>query len=80
MQVMQCKMARAALGWEQGDLAQSCGVEKRHVARFEAGGPVLPGQVYAMRAALEAKGIEFFDEGNPIGAVRFTAQPQVQAT
>ncbi len=70
MQTRQCKLARAALGWDATDLARACGIDERNIARFEGGGSVLPRQIEAMRAALEAKGIEFFDEGYACGAVR----------
>ncbi|QAY79419.1 XRE family transcriptional regulator [Sphingosinicella sp. BN140058] len=64
MDVVQCKMARAALEWEPADLAEASGLETRAIARFEDGGAVLPGHLRAMRAALETAGIAFLgDDG-----------------
>ena len=64
MNVRQCRMARAALDWSQQDLAAASGVSARTVIRFEAGEPVLPARVRALRHALEAKGVLFIDSGH----------------
>ena len=71
MNVTQCRMARSALGWEIADLSDACGVDARTIARFEAGGAALPGQVRALRSAFVAHGVEIFDEGEQAGAVRY---------
>jgi len=62
-------MARTALDWTLTDLAEASGVSRRTVARFEAGEPVLPMRVKALRHALEAKGILFIDSGHLTGGV-----------
>lgn len=62
-------MARAALSWSRDDLAAASGVSWRTITRFEAGEPVLPPRVQAMRHALEAKGILFIDSGRLVGGV-----------
>ncbi len=62
-------MARVALGWTLDELAAASGVSRRTVARFEAGEPVLPPRVQAMRHALEAQGILFIDSGRLAGGV-----------
>lgn len=62
-------MARAALDWSQQDLAAASGVSARTVIRYEAGEPVLPSRVQALRHALEAKGVMFVDSGHLAGAV-----------
>lgn len=69
MNVRQCRMARAALDWSQQDLATASGVSARTVIRFEAGEPVLPARVQAMRHALEGSGILFIDSGQLTGGV-----------
>ena len=65
----QCRMARAALDWSRDDLAAASGVSWRTITRFEAGESVLPPRVLAMRQALEAKGVLFFDSGQLAGGV-----------
>lgn len=69
MKIVQCRMARTALGWSLDDLAAASGVSRRTIARFEAGEIVLPARVTAMRHALEAKGILFIDNGRMMGGV-----------
>lgn len=62
-------MARAALGWSLDDLAESSGVSRRTIAKFEAGGSILPDNVEAMRRAMEAAGCRFLMNGPHKGAV-----------
>ncbi|HEX8127287.1 MAG TPA: helix-turn-helix domain-containing protein [Allosphingosinicella sp.] len=69
MNVRQCRMARAALDWSQQDLAAASGVSARTVIRYEAGEPVLPARVQALRQAFEADGIFFIDTGPFSGGV-----------
>lgn len=69
MNVVQCRMARAALGWTLDDLAAASGVSRRTVARFEAGESVLPARVQKLRQAFEARGVQFIDSGDVAGAV-----------
>lgn len=69
MNVRQCRMARAALDWSQGDLAKASGVSWRTISRFEAGEAILPGRVQALRHALEGAGILFIDSGHLTGGV-----------
>ena len=69
MNIVQCRMARAALDWSQRDLAQASGVSARTVIRYEAGEPVLPARVQRLREALEAEGVLFVEAGDVAGAV-----------
>ena len=69
MNVRQCRMARAALDWTQSDLAAASSVSWRTISRFEAGEPVLPARVKALRHALEAEGVLFIDSGRLVGGV-----------
>ncbi len=62
-------MARSALDWSQQDLATASGVSARTVIRFEAGEPVLPARMAALRHAFEAQGILFVDSGHLAGGV-----------
>lgn len=71
MNVTQCRMARAGLGWSRDDLAKASGLASRTVAKFEDGGTVVPETVETLRAALVAQGVEFINGGTRFGvAVR----------
>lgn len=70
MEKTQYRMAMAALGWEVTDLCDASGIDRKGVARFESGDAILPGQLRAIRAAFEAHGIEFIEDGPGSGAVR----------
>jgi predicted transcriptional regulator len=59
---VQCRMARAALGWGLRDLAGAAGVSSDTVARFERGDPARLTTVRAIKAALENAGCEFISE------------------
>jgi transcriptional regulator with XRE-family HTH domain len=69
MNVVQCRMARAALDWSQRDLAAASGVSWRTIARYEAGESVLPRQLQKLRHAFEAAGVLFLDGGRLAGGV-----------
>ncbi len=68
---IQCRMARIALSLGVRDLAALAQVSTNTVTRFEAldregdgmGPPLKPRTVDAIRAALEAAGITFLDNG-----------------
>lgn len=62
-------MARAALKWSLSDLAEAANVGRATVARFELGKTVAQSSIDAMRAALEAKRVQFIDDGPFAGAV-----------
>jgi transcriptional regulator with XRE-family HTH domain len=68
--VVQCKMARAAVGWGVRDLAEAAKVSPDTVARFERGEELRERTVDAIRAALEAAGVEFIDENGGGAGVR----------
>ena len=62
MSAVQCKMARAALGWGVRDLARLARVSPDTVARLERGEAGLRERtVDAMRQVLEEAGIEFLN-------------------
>lgn len=68
MNIAQCKMARAGLGWSLDDLAAKVGtVSRRTVAKFEAGGSVSSDTVEAVRQCLVRHGVEFINGGKLIG-------------
>ena len=61
----QCKMARAGLGLGVRELAEAAKVSTNTVSRFERGEPLKERTVDAIRAALEAGGVEFTNGGAP---------------
>jgi transcriptional regulator with XRE-family HTH domain len=67
---MQCRMARAALGWGVRDLAAAAKVSIDTVVRFERGDELMNRTVEAIQRALEAEGIEFIDENGGGAGVR----------
>lgn len=58
---IQCKMARAALGWGVRDLAKSAEVSIDTVTRLERGETLLPRTVAVIEKAFVTAGIEFFN-------------------
>ena len=68
---MQVRAARAMLNWSQKQLSAASGVPKRTLAGFE-GGETAPrsSTLAAIRAALEAAGIEFIEENGGGPGVR----------
>jgi transcriptional regulator with XRE-family HTH domain len=65
----QCKMARAALGWNAAKLAEAANVGVATVARLEAGTATpIPATLAAIQRALEVAGVEFIPEnGGGVG-------------
>ena len=61
----QCKMARAGLGLGVRELADMAKVSTNTITRFEGGEPLKERTVDAMRAALEAAGVEFTNGDAP---------------
>jgi transcriptional regulator with XRE-family HTH domain len=68
---LQCRMARAALGWGVRELAAAAKVSTDTVARFERGEELKERTIDALQRALEAAGIEFTNGAQP--GVRVTA-------
>lgn len=65
MLAVQCKMARAALSLGVRELAQAAEVSPETVVRLERGETLRPRTIGAIRAALEAAGIEFTNGDAP---------------
>ena len=61
MTPIQSRMARAALSWRGSDLARAAGIGTATLARFELGQPVASETVEALRAAINAAGIELIE-------------------
>lgn len=59
------------LGWNQGELADAAGVARQTVVDFERGARTpYPNNLAAIRAALEAAGVEFIPENGGGPGVR----------
>ena len=67
---VQCKMARAALGLGVRDLAVAADVSPDTIIRLEKGDVLRRRTVMAVRAALEAAGVEFIPENGGGAGVR----------
>lgn len=59
----QCRMARAALNWVVGDLAEKAKVDPNTVRRFEGGKGALTSTVDKIFEIFEAAGVTFNDAG-----------------
>nr|WP_197730858.1 helix-turn-helix transcriptional regulator [Rhizobium leguminosarum] len=70
MKIVQCKMARAALGWGVRDLAKEAGVSPDTISRLERGEEILPRTLTAIRTTLESAGVEFFEDDRGDGVIK----------
>lgn len=74
----QCRAARAMLAISQDDLSNRTGVSKRSIAGFEMGqSKPYDRTLNAIRAALEAAGIEFIEENGGGAGVRLKREGSV---
>ena len=68
---MQARAARGLLDWTRDQLADASGVPKRTLVRFEnADGGARASTLIAIRAALEAAGVELIPENGGGAGVR----------
>lgn len=67
---VQLDMALAAVKWGVRDLAAQAGVSMDTIARFKRGETLRPATLSAIRAALEAAGVEFIEENGGGPGVR----------
>ncbi|MES0028032.1 helix-turn-helix domain-containing protein [Mesorhizobium sp. M0040] len=70
MHPVQCRMARAALGWGVRELAEAAQVATQTITRLEQGDRLKSKTLQAVRAAFEAAGIEFIAENGGGPGVR----------
>jgi transcriptional regulator with XRE-family HTH domain len=66
MTAVQCRMARAALGFGIRDIAKLAKVSPSTIARLEAGEELMPRTIETVQQAFEAVGIEFTN-GDALG-------------
>ncbi|MEP3277044.1 MAG: helix-turn-helix transcriptional regulator [Stappiaceae bacterium] len=76
MNVSQCKMARAALGWGIRDLAKYSGVAVSTISRYEAGENINLRSYEALMNAIDVAGIQFIPENGGGAGVRFKDRDQ----
>lgn len=67
---IQCKLGRVAIGWGVRDLARAAGISTQTIARLERGETLKESTLAALRAALEAAGVEFIAENGGGAGVR----------
>lgn len=67
MNSTQCRMARIGLRWTQDQLSEECGVNRRSILRYEAGGNIAPESVEALRTTLVRGGAVFADRAGQTG-------------
>ena len=71
----QCRAGRAAIGWSQQDLAEKAAVSRPVVQDFERNERVpIANNLRAIKAALEAAGVEFQAGGQQRAGVAFVDQ------
>lgn len=75
MTAAQCRMARAALALGVRDLAEAAQVSTNTITRLERGEALQARTVAAIRAALEATGVEFIEENGGGPGVRLRKPP-----
>lgn len=67
---MQCRMARAALGWSLDEAAAASGVNRRTILRYEQRESAMRRRnLEALRCTFEAQGVRFIDEGEFAGGL-----------
>lgn len=74
MNAAQCRMARAALRLGVRELAETARVSPTTVSKLERGEALHPRTVEAIRAVLEAAGVEFIPENGGGGGVCLKAR------
>ncbi|WP_206638130.1 transcriptional regulator [Mesorhizobium sp. M7A.F.Ca.US.010.02.1.1] len=72
MNPVQCRMARAALGWGVLDLSKEAKVSTQTIVRFERGEVLKQSTVDLIRSTFESAGIEFIPENGGGPGVRLS--------
>ena len=70
LNVVQCRMARTALGWGVRDLAVAAKVSPDTVSRLERGETLREDTIAAIRRALEKAGVKFIEQNGGGPGVR----------
>ncbi|MER8691531.1 transcriptional regulator [Mesorhizobium opportunistum] len=72
MNPVQCRMARAALGWGVLDLSKEAKISTQTIVRFERGEALKQSTVDLMKSTFESAGIEFIPENGGGPGVRLS--------
>ncbi len=72
MNPVQCRMARAALGWGVLDLSKKAKISTQTIVRFERGEVLKQSTVDLIRSTFESAGIEFIPENGGGPGVRLS--------
>ncbi|WP_292315272.1 transcriptional regulator [Mesorhizobium sp.] len=72
MNPVQCRMARAALGWGVLDLSKEAKISTQTIVRFERGEALKQSTVDLIRSTFERAGIEFIPENGGGPGVRLS--------
>ncbi|MDX8456016.1 transcriptional regulator [Mesorhizobium sp. VK9D] len=72
MNPVQCRMARAALGWGVLDLSKEAKISTQTIVRFERGETLKQSTVDLIRSTFERAGIEFIPENGRGPGVRLS--------
>jgi DNA-binding XRE family transcriptional regulator len=72
MNPVQCRMARAALGWGVLDLSKEAKISTQTIVRFERGEALKQSTVDLIRSTFESAGIEFIPENGGGPGVRLS--------
>ncbi|MBZ9846167.1 transcriptional regulator [Mesorhizobium sp. CA5] len=72
MNPVQCRMARAALGWGVLDLSKEAKISTQTIVRFERGEALKQSTVELIRSTFESAGIEFIPENGGGPGVRLS--------
>ncbi|WP_246501965.1 transcriptional regulator [Mesorhizobium caraganae] len=72
MNPVQCRMARAALGWGVLDLSKEARISTQTIVRFERGEALKQSTVDLIRSTFESAGIEFIPENGGGPGVRLS--------
>jgi transcriptional regulator with XRE-family HTH domain len=72
MNGIQCKMARAALGWGVRELARAANVSTQTITRLEAGDQLRDKTIAEIERVLIEAGIELIPENGGGAGVRFS--------
>lgn len=77
---IQCKMARAALGWSSFDAAKAAGVSAKTISRFENDEYSTPRLVHQIQRTFEEADIRFTVNGRRLGVTFLTPYPPISVS
>lgn len=79
MNAVQCRMARAALGWSVLDVSKQAKVSTQTIVRLERGDTLKETTLKQIREAFEIAGVEFISENGGGAGVRLSRRSDPKA-